>query len=508
MIDALLIYPKLGSMDTLVVDPPLSIIYAAADAVKRGRSVRLVDMRIQRKDWKKTLAGFLDRGVKLVGVSVMTGQPIRYARRYSRFIKEHYPGVKVVWGGPHPTVLPETISEDYLDFLIRGYGSKALAELLDSLDAGDDGLANIKGLSYKIKGRVFHNQRSTEHEMLSFRDVPYDLLDLDSPHYARTYMGQRMFTMFTSIGCPYRCSFCVHPTVYRVINGSKWVPYPDQEVVDHMQFLVDRYRATHICFLDDTSFPDLERMRRIFSLILERGLKVTLEFRGARVNEIDRMDDEFLDLMAAAGGRVLMVGVESASDRVLKNMQKGISKKQIIRVNRKLARHPKLVPHYNFIYGTPGETYQDLLETKDVILQLVKDNPNAYFGFGGDWKPIPGSRMLKMAEDEFGYRPPQTLDQWIEMDSSDGKSKIFHPWYTTKHNNLIKILQMASFVIDDGLIKQTQANKTMFFRILRVMSRIYKPIALLRLEKNLTAFPVEYICWQWAVRALPYLAHE
>lgn len=507
-VDALLIYPKLGSMDSMVMDLPLSIIYAAAESVKRGYTIKALDLRSEWHHWQELLQSYLNQGIRLAGVSVMTGTPLDYARKISRFIKTNYPETKIVWGGPHVTVLPETIQEDFIDFLIRGYGAMSLAELIEHLQANNEDYTGIKGFSYKRNGEVFHTPRSTEHEMLHYTDIPYHLMDVTAPQYTRSYMGKQMFPIFTSIGCPYRCSFCVHPTIYRVINGAKWRPYSEQEVVEHIEYVVEQFGVDHICFIDDTSFPELERMRRIFTMILGRKLPVTLEFRGARVNEIDRMDDEFLDLMVRAGGRVLMVGVESASDRILKSMQKGITKEQILRVNRKLARHPELTPHYNFIYGTPGETYHELRETKNVVLQLLQDNPQAYFGFASDWKPIPGSKMLEIAEKEYGFVPPQTLDEWIEMDSSDANSKIVHPWYTRKHNSLIKLMQVASFVVDDKIIKESSSNKTLFYRILRGLSRLYKPIALFRLKFSLHQLLFEYNVWQLLLKVLPYLQRK
>lgn len=504
MTDVLMIYPKLGSMDSFIVDIPLSIIYASADAVKRGYNVKAIDLRCERGDWKQALKKYCDEGVLLAGISVMTGSPCHYAREASKFIKEQSPGTKIVWGGPHATVLPETINEPFIDFLIRGYGSKSLADLIECLKLNNGDYSGIKGLSHKSNGNVYHNPRSKEFETIPFTDIPYHLLDVTSPHYLRSYMGKRMFPLFTSIGCPYKCSFCVHPTIYKEINGPKWQPHAELEVVGHMEHVIKKFNVTHICFIDDTSFPDINRMRNIFKIMLDRGIKVTLEFRGARINEIDRMDDDFLSLMVQAGTRVLMVGVESASDRILKLMQKGITKEQIIRVNQKLARYPEITPYYNFIYGTPGETYEDLLETKEVVLQILRDNPNAYIGFGGDWKPIPGSKMLEIAEKEYGFKPPVSLDDWIEIDSSDAKSKIVHSWYTKEHNNLIKLMQIASFVIDDKMIKES-SNKTMWYRILRLLSRVYKPVALFRLRFNFNYFLIEYDIWRLMFRLMPYI---
>lgn len=505
MIDALLIYPKLGSMDSMVMDIPLSIIYAAAHSLKRGFNVKALDLRCEQDNWKRKLKEYLDEGALLAGVSVMTGTPLRYAREISLFIKANYPQVKVVWGGPHVTLLPETIREDYVDFLIRGWGSVALSELISCLKLRNTDYTQIKGLSYKRNADFFHNPRSREHEALHYADIPYKLIDVNSPRYGRSYMGKRFFPIFTSLGCPYRCSFCMHPATYEEINGPKWRPYPEEEVIGHIEYVVKEFGATHICFIDDTSFPDLKRMRRIFEMIIERRIKVSLEFRGARINEIDSMDDDFLNLMAEAGGRVLMVGVESASNRVLEAMQKGITREQILHVNKKLARFPQIKPYYNFIYGTPAETYDDLIQTKDSVLTMLSDNPNAYFGFGSDWKPIPGSAMLALAEREYGFRAPRSLDEWIEVDSSDAKSKIAHPWYTKRHNNMIKLMQVSSFVIDDKIIRESSQNRSVGFMALRLLSRAYKPIALFRLKFNFHQMLIEYPIWRLILRNMPFL---
>ncbi len=502
MIDALLIYPRLGNMDTMVVDPPLSIIYAATDAVKRGYRIECLDLRCVNGDWQPVVRSYLEQGVRLAGISVMTGAPLKNARQISRFIRAHYPDTKVVWGGPHVTILPETIQEDFLDFVIRGYGSRPLAELIAQLRGEGPGFSQILGLSYKQDGEVRHNPRSPEHEMLHFRDLPYHLLDLTAPCYGRAYAQKQVFPMFSAIGCPYQCTFCMHPAAYREINPPKWRPYPPEEVVDHIQFIIENFGTNCIAFIDDTSFPDLARMRRIFELILERGLEVEIHFRGARVNEIDRMDDEFLALMVKAGGRVLMVGAESGSNAVLKRMQKGITKAQLLRVNRKLARYPQLTPVYNMVYGTPGETYQDLVETKETILQLIRDNPNLYVGVSGDWKPIPGSKMLELAEREYGFRAPQTLDEWIEVDTFDSRHKLVHPWYTKSQNNMIKLLQISSFVIDDKIIRESAGNNSLKFRLYRALARIYKPIAMFRLKHNLHQLLVEYSIWRGMLRAM------
>jgi len=504
MIDVLLIYPKLGSMDSMVTDLPLSIIYAASASVKKGYNVKLLDMRIENTDWKNLLKKFLDDGVILAGVSVMTGKPLLFAKEIAEYIRKFYPKTKIVFGGPHVTVIPDTINENYIDFLIRGYGSESLSQLVESLKNGKSDFSEILGLSYKSNGNPVHNKRSYGYENISYKDLPYNLVDIRNKAYRRANSGELVFSLYSSIGCPYKCSFCIHPAIYEIINPPKWQPINAEEVVDHIEYVVNKYAIKNICFIDDTSFPDLKHMRNIFDMIINKKLNIVIEFRGARINELDRMDDEFIKIMIQAGTRVLKVGAESASGKMLKIFKKNITKEQIIAVNRKFSKYQELIIDYNFFCGAPGETYEDLKETKNAIMQLVRENKNAYYSFGSDWKPIPGTELLDFAVREYNYKAPVTLEEWAEMDSFDSKKKIVHPWYTAKHNNLIKMLQMASFVIDDKVYRETKKSKSLAFILPRILVKLYKPVVLFRLKFDFYDFLVEFEIYRFIIRVFPY----
>ena len=492
-------------MDSMVVELPLSIIYAASEAVQKGHRLKLVDLRVENGSFEDILGPYLDQGVRLVGISVMTGNPLKNAREISLFIRKHYPHVPIVWGGPHVTVIPETMNEPFLDYLVRGFGARPLEQLIAHLKTGSPTLESISGLSYRTqRDLIVHNPRSVEFERIHYSHIPYDMINVDSPHYRRLYKGdaQRLFSIFTTVGCPYKCTFCISPTLYEVIKGKKWLGDPEEEVIEHIEMLIARYQASHITVIDDTSFVSIKRMQRIFERILERNIIIHLEFRGARINEVDKMDDYFLDLMARVGVRVLQIGVETMSQRMLDLFEKNITKEQIFRVNRNLARHPNVKPVYNFLFGAPGETYADLLETKEGILQLLRENPQAYVGFGGDWKPVPGSKLLDVAITDYHYCAPVSLDDWIQVDTSDATKKLYYPWYTPRQNNLIKFLQVSSFVIDDKMVRESHNNHSPLFIILRLMARTYKPIALLRMKFDFYDWMFEYALWQITVRFL------
>ncbi|APG26655.1 hypothetical protein A7E78_01525 [Syntrophotalea acetylenivorans] len=497
-LDLLLIFPQLGAFDELVKDIPLSLIYAAADAVKDGFSVEILDLRLYGDGWQEQIDQRMKDGCFLVGLSVMTGNPIRTSLEVSKYIKSKYSS-EIVWGGAHPTILPEqTLENEYIDYVIRDWGSKALCQLVGYVKQRDLPLDSIVGLGYKTGGQVHLNETCSEFEILDFRDIPYHLVDVASPAYNRLSNGEMIFPVFTAVGCPYKCTFCMSPAVYKKIKGGKWIPFEMEEVFQHMDYLLDSYPISRFQIYDDDSFVDIERMRSFFREYISRGYpdRVKLDFRGVRIDELDRTDDEFLSLMVESRVEIMAIGVESGSDRMLESMKKGITAEQIRRVNRKLARFPSLKPHYNFFCGIPGETMATLIETKNLLLQLVQDHPGCYLGVGADWKPLPGSVMTDQAVADYGLKLPEKLEEWADIDSFDAE-KIVHPWYSREMDNMIRLLQIAGQALDCKLYDFKKELGIFWGNLLISLASLYRPILMFRLTRNFVSFPVEYTLKNW-----------
>ena len=90
-------------------------------------------------------------------------------------MRETYPDVPIVWGGPHPTTLPEqTLENQYVDYVIRDGGSQPLAELIEYLRGGPQRREEIAGLAYKnSRGEIKVNPPQKHFEILNFREIPY-----------------------------------------------------------------------------------------------------------------------------------------------------------------------------------------------------------------------------------------------------------------------------------------------------------------------------------------------
>ncbi|CAA6604961.1 conserved hypothetical protein [Rhodospirillaceae bacterium LM-1] len=496
-----MIYPQQGFSGAYVRHIPLSLLYATAEAVKRGYDVRILDARVV-SDFKAELQALLNDDTLCVGISVMSGSPIANAVEIGRQVKELAPLVPIVWGGPHATFHPRSILEGdrNCDFVVSGYASNSFAQLCDALCVGGS-LEEIDGLSWRHGITLHINVRPQDKfEFIDYRDIPYHLIE-DYSLYGQLEQNRRIFSMYSAMGCPYQCSFCSSPAQYAPIRGKKWVALTAGDVVDHIQYVQDRYGANYIYFIDDDSFPNLKHVEGIIDELKRRGLNIGLGFRGARINEIKTMSDAFLDKLAEAGTDIMHIGAECGSDKVLKILRKNSTAQDIIDCNRKLARHPQITAAYNFIMGIPGETLDDLKKTRDLMLQLVADHPNCIIFPPNKFRPLPGTELYDIAQKEWGYSMPQTLDDWAEIEV---ESDISEKWYSPQMQKFCNLLLISSYFIDNKAAKLT-TGKTLFFKFARLANWIYRPIALFRLKRGFSCLLVEYSIYRLATKMIQRL---
>lgn len=486
-----MLYPAQGFSGTYVRHAPLSLLYASSEVIKAGYDVRVLDTRLHPADWRERLAAMLDPEVGIVGISVMSGRPISFARELGAFVKERRPDIKVVWGGPHATFYPETIleGEPNADFVVSGYGSQPFLELCNAVR---DGRApeGVPGVSWRDGATIRSTPSAASFEFLDYRDIPYHLIEDYGP-YGQLDQDKRIFSLYSAVGCPYQCSFCSSPAQYAKIPGKKWISLKPADVVDHIQFVIEQYGANYIYFIDDDSFPNLANVEAIIDGIAARGLKVGLGFRGARINEIRKMTDEFLDKLAAAGTDILHIGAESGSDRILKLMRKNCTAEQIIEVNQKLARHPQITAAYNFVMGLPSETIEDVRKTRDLMLRLVDDNPNCLVFPPNKFRPLPGTELYDIARKEWGYEMPSTLESWANIEV---EGDISSQWYGPEMRRFCNMMLICSYFIDNKIERMTRGT-TPFLRFARLANRLYRPFARMRMRNGWDRCLIEYTAY-------------
>lgn len=490
-----MVYPQMGMSGNLVQHMPLSLLYASVDSIKAGLAIDIVDVRLHPGNWEDIISGKVTPDTVLIGVSVITGTPIKNALEITHWAKNKYPHIGIVWGGPHATFNGREIMDDpSIDFAVSGYGSLTLSLLARNLinEPGAPELSEIKGLFYREEGVVRENLPEAKFEMFDYRDIPYHLIEKDMDLYGQLDNGERIFSIYSAMGCPYNCAFCSSPAQYKNIK-RKYEPIPAAEVVDHIAYVHNVYRASYIYFIDDDSFVDIRHVENIIDEIRQRGLSVHLGFRGARINEIKKMSDEYLGKLAQAGTNIFHIGAESGSQAILDRINKNCTVEDITEVNRKMARHPEITAAYNWIVGLPEETPHDLELTRKLILRILRDNPKAIIFIPNKYRPLPGTALYDIAL-KHGYTKPRRIEDWIEIEA---ESDYCPPWYSKKTAKIIHMMQIASFFIDDKINKVDIGN-TFRFKVARLAAFLYGPIAKIRFKYGITALLIEYKIFYWA----------
>ncbi len=378
-----------------------------------GHRVRIVDARLQ--DCRSVDLG----DPVFVGLTCMSGPQIRYGLEFARRVRAEKPRCPIVWGGVHPTLLPEqTAASDLVDVVVRGESELAVGPLADALAARKP-LDGVKGLTYWTDGTV----RSTLDADLVDLDaipveLPYDLLELEQ--YPTLRAGR--VHLQTSRGCPHRCGFCYNTT----FNKRRWRGKDPDRVVDEMQYVVERFPQVKIVDpVDDNFFVDRGRVEAICTEILRRGIKVSWR-ANCRFDYLASYDQGFVSLLEEAGCGELDFGGESGSERMQDFVCKDVTADQIVRSVANLHDWaPSIDPFVSWLSGLPGETYGDMEKTFDLMDRMAKANPRTQHYGIFLYTPFPSPLLDSLPPS----RPPQSLAEW-------GAIEVFHfqpPWHSKRY---------------------------------------------------------------------------
>jgi len=385
---------------------PWGLLYVASPLVSRGYDVAIIDGSKDKK-WRQHLASILKERPICVGVSSMTGYEINGALEFSRTIRE-YGDIPIVWGGVHPTIFPEQpISESVADVVVRGEGEETFAELVEAFEKGGK-LDNIKGISYLKDGRITHNERRGYIDLNNFRhELPFHLIDMERYIVENSHLingAKRVITAESSRGCSRRCAYCFnHDSGWRALDGQRL----SKLTLD----IVKRFRVDGIHWEDSNFFEDMQRVTIFCETISREALNIKWS-ANCRVDYLYSYDASFMKKITRSGCSKLRLGCESGSQRILDLLNKGIRIEQIIEVNQML-RDYCIDSSYNFMFGFPNETIQDLSATLKLMERLANDNPRAKISGISLYTPYPATPlyadMLRL-----GFRPPEKLCEWAD----------------------------------------------------------------------------------------------
>lgn len=336
--------------------PPLGIMYIVSYLKKHRKDceILVIDSVLERINHLQIAQRVVNFGADIVGISCWTFSLID-ALQVAKEVKKISPQTLVCLGGPHVNIYPkETVSKDYIDFVITNDGEKAFTELINQLKTGQD-FNCVPNLYYKKSGKIEESPLKYIEKNLDNLPFPDRNWTDFSKYYSIMDKERPITTMITSRGCPFNCSFCFQ-------QRSGWRFRTPSNIVDEMEYCL-KLGIRNFFIFDETFTVSKKRVIELCNEIKKRKLQVVWSCRS----RVDTVDEEVLDNLREAGCKRISFGVESANPQVLKRLNKQITVPQAIEVF-KLAKKKKIVTLADFMIGCPEENFKRTKET----IQLAK----------------------------------------------------------------------------------------------------------------------------------------
>ncbi len=411
----------LARVESDLVLHPLGLIYLGSVLKKAGYDVRVFN--IFTDQMSETINEIVRMKPLFVGLSTLTGVQTKYTYEMSRAIKQLDPKTPVVWGGVHPTLLPEDcLKEECVDIVCMGEGEEMIVELADCLLEGRD-LGSVRGIGYKKDGKFAIDSRRPFISDLDKYDPDWTLVDDMEKCITPLPDGRRQMDFVGSRGCPYNCSFCYNLK----FNDRRWRKHSIEYVIRNIKYLRERYNVRAIHFHDDNFFVDMDRAFQILEKLNEMDVIAT-----SCMIRLEVLNDEIVKRLLGLGVRRIFVGWEAGSDRVLKMINKGLTREVIIEKFELLSKYSKDIAVTGAsIIGFPTETWDDIYQTVDMGVKLSEMFPNIVVTFQ-TFIPYPGSYLYDLAKKN-GFSLPKTMLEYDTFDTYKGQMELtWLPWADAK----------------------------------------------------------------------------
>lgn len=331
----------------------------------------------------------------IVGISSMTfeyGDAINLAG----FVKKEL-DVPVMIGGVHISTLPNSLHKNF-NLGIVGEGEETTLELMQLFKKkggfNKDELKKIDGLVFYNKNKLVQTKRRALIEPLD--KIPIPNRKFINPEYFKKHYTISLAkpvkeaTMLTSRGCPYRCVFCATSTFWR--NSVRF--HSAKHVFEEIRTVTEEYEVKHFDVWDDLFTINKQRLKELAKLMKENGFKdkVTISCQ-ARTNLVN---DELCRLLKDINVKSVSMGLESGSEKVLSFLKgKGITVEDNKRAIVMLKKHGFRVLG-SLIFGSPGETIDDMKKTIKLIDFAIKHKANTLYSYV--MTPFPGTRIWEIAK--------------------------------------------------------------------------------------------------------------
>lgn len=402
------VYQSLAS-ELVAVEPPVWAGLMATFIRQRGFEVQILDANAENLSIEETVQQIADIAPLLTALVVYGHNPsastqvMPAASAICAALKQNASELKILMVGGHVAALPErTLQEEDTDFVCGGEGPHTILELLQALKSSQADYRKVHDLWYREDGMIKSNPpapliKDLDGEMPG---IAWDLLPMEKYrahnwHCFGDLKRQPYAALYTTLGCPYHCTFCCIQAPFR--KGEKVLGYKGGVnsyrlwnpllVIKEIDVLVRQYGVRNIKIADEIFILNPKHVETICDLIIERGYDLNI-WAYAR---IDTVKKRMLEKLKRAGINWLAFGIESASKRVLDDARKAYDPGKTLQVLEEV-REAGINLGANYIFGLPEDDMASMQETLDQALELNAEYANFYCAMA-----YPGSQLYKTA---------------------------------------------------------------------------------------------------------------
>lgn len=375
---------------------PFGYAYLAGYLIDRNEEVKILYQPKKMVDFREFARKLIQIKPLMVGFGTL--YPDLYVvREIIKCLNEEGRDFPVVIGGQMVTPTPKFAMEiTGADIGVIGEGEIILYEIVQALRKGQD-IKNVRGVIVKKDNEmILTGQGDYIKDMSKLPLVPYHLFPTDKwlnigqfyvsysqPHWL---YNDRVIAIHGGRGCPFRCNFCYHHNLprYRTVAS----------MFEGLDRLLEKYNANMLYFGDDLVLMSPIRAKELVQSIKKLKRKISYSV-SCRFDILDRLDDETLIEMKRTGCRIMGLGIESGSQRILNIIDKRITVEQIKKGMRRL-KMAGILPTVSIMVGQYTETLDDVQKSIDLMLETLRYDKNINFAFTIT-TPFPGTKLYDIA---------------------------------------------------------------------------------------------------------------
>lgn len=416
-------------------------ILSVASSIEGLADYVIVDGNMETDPWEKINAYLSDGSFGYFGCTAMPGPQLKQAIPISKKIREIYPAISIIWGGYFASnQYKSVLNSGYVDYVVNGPGEKAFPSLLEAIETNQP-VARINNLIFKKDGVITKSLRDELYDPDTLPPLPYETLNRFYPlerYLGKTYLGTKTIAYHSSMGCPFKCSFCAVVPIY----NARWKGKSAGLIYKDIKFLKDNFGGNAIEFHDNNFFVSEKRTVEFSKLVEPEKM---IWWGEGRIDTLDKYSDESLAQMRDSGCRMIFFGAETGNDEVLKKMDKGGTQTADgIRAFAERIGRFGIIPEYSFVLGTPGDSPEQTMRQIEQDIAFIKEikqiNPQTeIIIYVYSPVPVEGSDMYQQVLNN-GFRFPEKLEDWInpQWENFDLRKNPLTPWLTPEMINKIR----------------------------------------------------------------------